>query len=107
MSIGRWAVPALVCLAVPATAQADTLFFPVVPCRIADTRLPSPAPLGSGQTRTFDVVGPTTNFSSQGGSTTGCGIPGFAGSQSQVQAVAVNVTAVDAVADGHLRVFAG
>lgn len=67
----------------------------VSPCRIADTRSGSNTPLQPNQPRNFAVV--SNNLSSQGGSGSGCGIP------SQANAIAVNITAVDAAGTGYLR----
>ncbi len=89
-----------------AWAVPNGVFVPVTPCRIADTRLPSLSPIGGGQTRTFNVVGATLNYSSQGGSASGCGIPGFAtAGVPTVTAVMINVVAVDPVAKGNLLVY--
>ena len=67
-----------------------TDFYTVTPCRVLDSRLVAGpwggTPLAAGQERTLTLGG-------------ACGIPATA------QAVSVNITAVDATADGHLRVF--
>lgn len=67
----------------------------VTPCRLADTRSGANTPLQPNQPRNFDVI--SSNLSSQGGSGSGCGIP------SQANAIAVNITAVDAAGTGFLR----
>lgn len=79
----------------PATPATATLWYPVTPCRILDTRLAN-GPLGgpafsANQTRTFDV---TTNPQT-------CGIP------STAMALTVNYTVVNALQPGELRAFAG
>ena len=82
------------------------VFFPIEPCRIADTRLAG-GPLASGETRSFNVVGASLDYSSQGGSPTGCGIPGFASGVPQVSAVVFNIVAVQPTAQGFLTAFPG
>ena len=65
-------------------------FYTVPPCRVLDSRLVAGpwagAPLAGGQQRDLAIGA-------------ACGIPMTA------QAVSINVTAVDATADGHLRLF--
>jgi hypothetical protein len=63
-----------------------TGFHTLSPCRVADTRAEAGPALGAGTTRTFPVAGT-------------CGVPGTA------KAVAVNVTVVDAAAQGNLRLY--
>ncbi len=94
-------------VATHASAQsgARSIFVPVTPCRVVDTRQPSPSPIGGGTTRSFDVVGAATNYAAQGGSATGCGIPGFSAGVPVVTAVAINVVAVNPSAQGNLVVF--
>ncbi len=79
----------------PATPATATLWYPVTPCRILDTRLAN-GPLGgpalsANQTRTFDV---TTNPQT-------CGVP------STAMALTVNYTVVNALQPGELRAFRG
>lgn len=57
-------------------ASTETLFVPITPCRIADTRIAGGA-IGNGNTRAFYVRG-TTGFSTQGGKVGGCGVPASA-----------------------------
>ena len=75
---------------VTATFDASMDFYTVAPCRVLDSRQAAGpwggTPLAAGQERTLTLGG-------------ACGIPATA------QAVSVNITAVDATADGHLRVF--
>jgi hypothetical protein len=75
----------------PAPAPAD--FYTVMPCRLVDTRdtagaTGAPALVGGGAIRNFPVAG-------------ACGIPPTA------TAVSLNVTAVGAVAPGHLTLYPG
>src|SRR5439155_11294970 len=87
-------------------ALQGNVFTPVEPCRIADTRV-SGGPIAGGDTRAFNVVGASLDYSSQGGSATGCGIPGFASGVPQVSAVVLNVVAVQPTAQGFLTIFPG
>ena len=93
--------------AAPITAGAGRVYVPITPCRIVDTRIPSPNPLVANITRTFNVVGSTNDFAGQGGDPGGCGIPGFLGpSMPQVQAVMFNFVAVNPAGGGDLRAWA-
>ncbi len=82
----------------------DLLYNSVTPCVVADTRVAGGA-ITAGTTRTWNVVG-TASLAAQGGSATGCGVPGFSGTTPLVQAVELNVTAVTAAAAGDLEVWA-
>jgi len=99
---GGWLFTPLV-----ATA-AETSFVPLPPCRMVDTRLAGGA-FAAGEIRAFDIVGETLNYSGQGGSASGCGVPGFFAGAPQVQAVAVNVVAVNptVATAGYLKGWAG
>ncbi len=88
-----------------AQAPAGRVYVPIAPCRIVDTRIPSPNPLLANATRTFNVVGSTNDFVGQGGQAGGCGIPGYVGSTPQVQAVVFNFVAVSATGRGNLRAW--
>ena len=81
-----------------------TVYVPITPCRIVDTRTP-PAQLVAGVDRAFNVVG-SGDFSSQGGSLSGCGIPGYSGSTPRVRAVMFNFVAVSPAGPGNLRAWA-
>jgi hypothetical protein len=94
------------------TVQAETppglVYTALPPCRILDTR-PSQGGTGAmaaNETRTFHVVGSTSNFAGQGGLAGGCGIPGYADTIPQVQAVMFNFVAVSAAGAGNLRAWA-
>ena len=83
----------------------------IEPCRIVDTRLAGGKILpGAGENRTFNVVG-TANFTTQGGKSGGCSIPGFATIPGianpipMVQAVVFNFTAVAPSGPGDIRAF--
>ncbi|MET3806879.1 hypothetical protein ABIB25_003899 [Nakamurella sp. UYEF19] len=75
----------------------ESLFKPVAPCRIVDTRLAGGS-LGNGTTRTY-FVGGTTGFAPQGGKSGGCGVPVGA------TAVAAVITAVTPVHLGYFKAY--
>jgi hypothetical protein len=85
----------------PAVAVApstlETVFVPITPCRIIDTRSAG-GQIATGTTRAFHVRG-STDFTSQGGNATGCGIPESA------TAVAVSVTPTAVAKTGYLHVW--
>jgi hypothetical protein len=96
----------------PGVAQAATgdplVFQELTPCALFDTR-PSQGGTGAlagGESRTFHVVGSTSDFAAQGGTAGGCGIPGFDGSSPQTEMVYLNLVAVDPAAGGNLKVWA-
>lgn len=77
----------------------DQVFTPLTPCRMVDTRFATPAgPLASLSTHTYDADG--SNFSPQGGSATGCGVPFGAAT-----AIAATITIVNTSASGFLAAF--
>jgi hypothetical protein len=82
----------------------NLLFTSIQPCRVFDTRAPGD-PLLSGVQRAFTVVGHSSDFVAQGGHSGGCGIPGFLGGISQVQAVMINIVAVSPASIGDLRAW--
>jgi hypothetical protein len=81
----------------------DLTYHTVTPCLVLDTRVAGGA-FAANETRTYNIVG-TASLASQGGSTTGCGIPGFSNSIPQVQAVAVNVVVITPGGAGHLQAY--
>ncbi|MBO1767227.1 hypothetical protein [Allobranchiibius sp. GilTou38] len=86
--------PAVV--AQPVDNTVESKFTPIAPCRAADTRYGG-GPLAANTTRNFRVVG-TTSFASQGGSSTGCGVPADA------TAVATTITTL-ATHNGYLKAW--
>jgi len=111
MTLKRLAIGSLVLLGSAAAGLvqgADNLVFhSVTPCRLIDTRLSAAGALAASETRTFHVVGSTSDFVAQGGKGGGCGLPGFAGpGQPQVQAVFINIVAVSPAGAGNLRGWA-
>ncbi|MCB0977911.1 MAG: hypothetical protein KDB02_10680 [Acidimicrobiales bacterium] len=80
-----------------AVVSDASVFVPVTPCRIVDTRHATAGAMAAYQTRTFQTTG-TTGFTAQGGNTTGCGIPADA------TAISASITAVDPGTTGYLRV---
>ena len=81
----------------------DLTYHPVTPCTVVDTR--SGTPFAAGETRTYNVVG-SASLASQGGSATGCEIPGFSNGIAQVQAVAMNVIAFSPAGVGNIAAHA-
>jgi hypothetical protein len=87
--------------AVTGVAQTGSVFVPVTPCRIVDTRLAG-GPLAPGTPRSFVVSGSNaTLFGAQGGNTSGCSVP--AGTAT---AAFVNVVAVSPAGPGNLQAWA-
>ena len=76
-------------------SQADLVYTPVTPCRIIDTRLAGGA-IAAGTTRNFLVA--ASNYSTQGGSATTCGIP-----FGPATAAVINFVAVSPAGPGDLR----
>jgi hypothetical protein len=102
-----WLVTVVLGGAQAVTAQPlaqDLLFTSVAPCRLFDTRVPG-APLAPGVSRTFTVVGGSSDFANQGGHAGGCGLPGFVAGVPQVQAVLINLVAVSPSGAGDLRAW--
>ena len=81
----------------------DLTYHTVTPCLVLDTRVAGGA-FAANETRTYNIVG-TASLASQGGSTTGCGIPGFSNNIPQAQAVAVNVVVITPGGAGHLQAY--
>jgi hypothetical protein len=77
-------------------SQADLVYTPVTPCRIIDTRRAGGV-IAAGAARSFLVTG--TDYSAQGGSATGCGVP-----FGPTTAAVVNFVAVNPGGAGNLRV---
>jgi hypothetical protein len=76
---------------------ADLTYTPINPCRILDTRATPVGPLAPNVARTFD--GYSTNFATQGGTASSCGIP------NGVAALAMNVYAVNPTNLGFIKVW--
>ena len=80
---------------------SGTVFVPITPCRIVDTRNGSGTngnPFSNGETRTY-YVGGTFGFAPQGGTAGGCGIPVGA------KAVAATMTALSPQHPGFVRAW--
>ncbi len=75
-------------------AKTESVFVPITPCRIADTRIAGGA-LSSGSARGFYVRG-TAGFNTQGGKVGGCGVP------SSATGVTANVTIPAASGGGYM-----
>ena len=93
-------LPASGALAAYGDTAADLVYTPVVPCRIADTRIAG-GTLTANTTRSFDVTA-VSDYSFQGGEANNCAIGG-AGS---FAAVAVNITVINPNVSGSLKAFA-
>lgn len=90
--------------------DADLVFTPVAPCRIYDSRSSTGGAFAPNETRSFGVTG-SGDFSSQGGSATGCDLPGISGScvafcSKQTKAVAVNLVAIFPGGGGQAQMWA-
>ncbi|MBC7880943.1 MAG: hypothetical protein H7Y37_06365 [Anaerolineae bacterium] len=83
------------------SAATSLGFYPISACRIVDTRntASSNLPIGSPVTYTVNQGGATFDYSSQGGSASGCGIP------TDAKAVFFNFVAVNAAGSGHLQAW--
>jgi hypothetical protein len=77
-------------------SQATLVYTPVYPCRIIDTRVGGGL-IPAGVTRSFLVAAP--DYSTQGGSATGCNVP-----FGPATAVMINFAAVSPQGGGNLRV---
>lgn len=82
----------------------DLTYHTVAPCVVLDTRMAGGA-FAAYETRTFNVTG-SGSLASQGGSSGGCDIPGFSNNIAQVQAVALNIVAINPTGVGHIKAFA-
>ena len=80
-------------------STGDTVFTPITPCRIVDTRFGAAGAIAANTTRPFDMDG--TNFSTQGGNSSSCGIPlGVA------SAVVMTITVTQPAAAGYFTAWA-
>ncbi|WP_426573086.1 fibronectin type III domain-containing protein [Aquihabitans sp. McL0605] len=80
------------------TGPTGSVFVPIEPCRVVDTRKAGGA-FGPGAQRSFQVGGGGSGFSAQGGKPGGCAIPDGA------TAVEASVTAVAPTHGGFLRAW--
>jgi len=76
-------------------SDVGTIFQPIQPCRIVDTRNSASGTLGNGGSRSFTVRG-TFGFVAQGGNPSGCGVP------TSATAVSVSVTTTQSAGAGYL-----
>lgn len=83
-------------LAATSTDLNETVFTPITPCRIVDTRAAGGRIGAAG--RSFYVAG-TANFPAQGGTSGGCGIPASA------TAVSADLVALGGTAPGYMRAY--
>lgn len=96
-----WIVLVLALASAKVEAQnPDLTFHTVSPCTVVDTRVAGGA-FAANETRTYNVVG-SGSFASQGGSASGCGVPGFSNGIAQAQAVALIFTAITPAGQGYI-----
>ncbi|HET9229075.1 MAG TPA: hypothetical protein VFR31_20525, partial [Thermoanaerobaculia bacterium] len=100
-----WIAVSLSCL-IPSTAtsQPPDLTYHTVPTCVAVHTAVTGGAFAANEIRTYNVVG-DSSFASQGGSSTGCGVPGFSNGIAQVQAVELNVVAYTPTGSGYLKVY--
>lgn len=75
----------------------DLVYTPVTPCRVVDTRVAG-GMFAANQTRLFDIDG--SDFSAQGGSPTGCGVP-----YGVARAVMLTIQATQTTGTGYLKAW--
>ncbi|MCB1037576.1 MAG: tail fiber protein [Acidobacteria bacterium] len=86
----------------------EMIYVPVEPCALADTRLAGGA-FVDDEIRFFVVRGETTDYSPQGGSSTGCGIPGLSEAialSNTARAVLLHFEILGATREGKLTAWA-
>ncbi len=85
----------------PSTVPSNLSYYPLPACRIIDTRNTSIPNLSVGSPTPFVVNsgGSTTNYTTQGGSPSGCGLP------SDAKAVFFNFVAVNPNSSGYLQAW--
>ena len=83
----------------PPIPAGATVYTPITPCRILDTRVGGGGRVGPDETRGYVVTGSGSQFATQGGKSGGCGIPDGAA------AVQASVTATAPSGTGFLRVW--
>lgn len=98
------AVAAFAAAAPLAAQQKDLTYHTIPPCYIANTYVAG-GQFAPNETRTYNVVG-NGSLAGQGGSASGCGIPGFSNGIARVQAVAINIVAFNPTGAGHLLAVA-
>ncbi len=89
--------------------QAGMVYQPMTPCVIADTRTAQGGKLEAYETRTLLARGPTKDYSAQGGSSTGCGLPRLTEGELRVntaRALFLKVELLDADGKGELEIWA-
>jgi len=87
-----------------AAQQKDLTYNTVTPCYIVNT-LAAGGQFAANEIRIYNVVG-SGSLAGQGGSATGCGVPGFSNGIARVQAVAINVVVVNPTGAGHVWALA-
>jgi hypothetical protein len=87
-----------------AQQQNDLQYHTIPPCNVVNTYVAGGA-FASNETRTYNVVG-TASLAAQGGSASGCNIPGFSNGVAQVQAVQLILSGVNPSTGGYMIVSA-
>ena len=82
-----------------ASGPRRSVYVPITPCRVVDTRAGGGGVFGSNQQRSYQVGGSGAAFAAQGGAAGGCGVPDAAA------AVEASVTAVSPGAGGFFRAW--
>ena len=76
---------------------SDLVYTPLIPCRIVDSRIVG-GPIAAGTARSFKSYS-ATDFVSQGGDASNCGIP------QNVSAISVKITSVRPAIDGYFTAY--
>jgi len=96
-------------IAKTAAGPKELVFTALPPCRVIDTRgAGAGGKFAAGDTRSYVLRGPTTDYTSQGGNAAGCGIPDLAGVTVQgnvALALAINIVVVAPTAAGDMRAW--
>lgn len=99
-----WVTSALASVVPGGAQEKDLTYTAITPCGIVNTFVAG-GQFAANETRVYNVVG-SGSLAGQGGSASGCGIPGFSNGVARVQAVALNVTVVNPTGAGHLYALA-
>ncbi len=89
-------------------SEAGLVLKPTYPCRMLDTRASGPK-FSADETRAFIVRGAERDYSPQGGTALGCGVPDLTGralKTNAARAVLLNVEAFDADGEGSVAIWA-
>jgi hypothetical protein len=105
-----WISTALLLALSPTLVAQDTdlVFVSVTPCVVFDTR---PQFGGTGafapqEVRSFHIAGAAADFPAQGGTSGGCGVPGWSGGTPVALAVFINYVAIAPQGSGQIKAWA-